>query len=422
VIPPDRHDLLEPALAILRDFGARTSIRGRFVALFLGLRRMGEDMPALGSTSAITTGELEQHLDELFTKTHRPEPFVVLTAPFGGSTSANAPYSTRTGVTAPGHRYATNTWRNNFGIQKGIGCPADADVIADLIQHPAMRLACPHMQEDAEGRHVCGIAGTAYRGEEHAIWLRNLGGSVQRVDLSLRNLYEGYLRPVGSRIPVFPLIATLYCAAQPDVYPHRAVVGIPDFAADFHFDLGEVGDLFDCDPDSNANAALLSLLNEVVTPLGPPVGPDAEEDVPAQEEPHPLPELAPAGQINSGVGAEIAVANELIANGWTVTYRGNQRGLGYDLEATRSGDRIFLEVKSSFGFTHPELLESEWAAAQQHADEYVLAVVDFYGSEQQSIWYVRDPAAAAVPVERMTTIFRLVRADVVPVRTDVDFL
>lgn len=422
MIPPDRHDLLDPALAILRNFGARTSIRGRFVALFLGLRRMGDDVPALGSASAITTGELEQRLDDLFTKIHRPEPFVVLTAPFGGSTSVNAPYSTRTGVTAPGHRYATNTWRNNFGIQKGIGCPAEADVIAGLIQHPAMRLACPHMQEDAEGRHLCGIAGTAYRGEEHAIWLRNLGGSVQRVDLTLRNLYEGYLRPAGSRIPIFPLIATLYCASQPTAYPHRAVVGIPDFATDFHFGVDEVGEMFDCDPESTANAAVLSLLNDVVAPHDPQVGPDAEEYVPAHEEPAPLPELAPAGQLNSGVGAEIAVANELIANGWTVTYRGNQRGHGYDLEATRNGDRICVEVKSSFGFTHPELLETEWSAAQLHADEYVLAVVDFYGSEQQSTWYVRDPAAAAVPVERVATIFRLIRADISPVRTEVDFL
>ncbi|MCP9485540.1 MAG: DUF3883 domain-containing protein [Gaiellaceae bacterium MAG52_C11] len=422
MIPPERHDLLDPALAILRDFGARTSIRGRFVALYLGLRRLGEDMPVLGSGSAIATGELEQHLDDLFTKTHRLEPFVVLTAPFGGSASPNAPYSTRTGVTAPGHSYATNTWRNNFGIQKGIGCPAEADVITELIQHPTMRLACPHMQQDTEGRHVCGITGTAYRGEEHAIWLRNLGGGVQRVDLRLRNLYEGYLRPVGSRIPIFPLIATLYCAARQDAYPHREVVGIPDFAEDFHFDLGEVGDLFDCDPDSTANGSLLSLLNEAVPPRGPMVGPDAEESVPVRPEPNPLPELAPAGQINSGVGAEIAVANELIANGWTVTYRGNQRGLGFDLEATRSGDTIHVEVKSSFGFAHPELLETEWAAAQQHADEFVLAVVDFYGSEQQSIWYVRDPAAAAVPVERVTTIFRLIRADIIPVSTEVDFL
>lgn len=417
MIPPDRAEVFEAGLAVLEDFGRRTNIRGRFVAIYLGFRRMGADLAALGTANATPTGVLEQSLDELFTKTHRPEPFVVLTAPFGGSTSPTAPYSTRTGITAPGHSYPTNTWRNNFGIQKGIGCPAEPETIRTLLDEPTVRLACPHMGVDPEGRFLCQLAGTNYRGEEHSIWLRMTGDGFQVVDLNHPTVWDAYLRPDGERIPLFALIAVLYSFAPADVYPQRAIVGIPDFATDFHFDLASVEERFDCDPDSPTNARVLAAVSGT-TPLvvTPALAPAGQPVAPA------LPVLAPAGEINTGVGAELAVADELIQQGWHVIYRGNQRGFGYDLEASRDADVIRVEVKSSVGFTSPELLESEWEAAQQHGESYVLAVVDFYGSDQQAIWYVRDPASTAVPVERTTTVYRLLRNDVEPLRTDVDFL
>jgi hypothetical protein len=417
VIPPDRTEVFDAGLAVLEDFGRRTNVRGRFVAIYLGFRHMGADLATLGAGSATPTGVLEQSLDLLFTKTHRPEPFVVLTAPFGGSTSPTAPYSTRTGATAPGHSYPTNTWRNNFGIQKGIGCPAEPETIRGLLNSPTLRLACPHMAVDPEGRYLCQLAGTNYRGEEHSIWLRMTGDGFQAVDLDHQAVWDFYLRPDGERIPIFALIAVLYSFAPAEVFPQRATIGIPDFASDFNFALGSVEERFDCDPDSPSNARVLAAVSGttplVVTPAPIPAG---EEIAPA------LPILAPAGEINTGVGAELLVADQLIQQGWHVIYRGNQRGFGYDLEATRGDDVLRVEVKSSVGFTSPELLASEWEAAQQHGESYVLAVVDFYGSDQQSIWYVRDPANTAVPVERTTTVYRLLRNDVEPLRTDVDFL
>src|SRR5207244_3919494 len=121
-------------------------------------------------------------------------PSVVLTAPFGQSFGPTAPYSTRTGIVAPGHRTATNTWRNNFGIQKGIGCPAEADTIRDLLANPAGRLACPHIGI-AEGQQQCGITGTKYRGDEHSIWLRMKGAAGYGcVDLNTESVYAHYLR------------------------------------------------------------------------------------------------------------------------------------------------------------------------------------------------------------------------------------
>ena len=417
MIPLDRVDVLEAALTILDDFGRSTEVRGRFVALYLGLRRMGSDLPALGNAAVIPAGDIERFLDNMFTKTHRPEPFVVLTAPFGQSTSPTAPYSARTGETAPGRRYPTNTWRNNFGIQKGVGCPAAADVVKRLLDEPTVRLACPHMAEDPEGRHVCSLADTTYRGEEHSIWLRVTGDGYQVTDLDTPAVYEPYLSPREAQVPVFPLIAALYCMSPTGVYPTRDRVGIPEFAQDFAFDLSFIEDYFDCDPDSPRNADLLAYVQGFV--LAPAVEEEAEE---ALEPPTELPELSPAGQINTGIGAELAVAQDLQHHGWHVSYRGNQRGVGYDLEATRNGSTLRVEAKSSVGFTNPELTQTEWDAAQRHGEEFVLAVVDFFGSDEQHIWYVRNPAVTAVPVERPTTAYRFIRADISPLAAEAEFL
>ena len=109
-------------------------------------------------------------------------------------------------------------------------------------------------------------------------------------------------------------------------------------------------------------------------------------------------------------------------HGWTVVYRGNQRGFGYDLEATREAAVTRIEVKSSYGFTTPELTQAEWEAAQLYGDEYILAVVDFYGGDQQVCWYLRNPAACVVPVEVAQVAFRLPRADVRQLSTEAEFL
>ena len=427
MIPPDRIDVLEVGLKILDDVARRTGARGRFIALYLGLRRMGDNIAELGSSRATPSSEIEEFMDHLLTKQHRPEPFVVLTAPFGGSTSPTAPYSTRTGETAPGNTYATNTWRNNFGIQKGIGCPADPEVIRRNLDDPALRLACPHMTADPEGRHSCSLESTSYRGEEHSIWLRKAPDGWQVVDLDHPRTYDPYLRPGSEPIPIFPLIAVLYCDAPADAYPDREFVGIPDFAEDFGFTIEQVERLFDCDFMTTPNAGVLRAAEQrlIVSRPEPPPGPAVTEEPVEPEEipPAPLPDLMEPALRNSGLEAELDVAEDLARHGWRVAYRGRQAGVGYDLEADHdSGSRLRVEVKSSVGFTTPELSESEWKAAQEHGDEYILAVVDFIGSAQQAIWYVRNPAATATPTERTTTVYRLPRAALEPIRTEAEFL
>lgn len=131
-----------------------------------------------------------------------------------------------------------------------------------------------------------------------------------------------------------------------------------------------------------------------------------------------LPPTPEAVMLNSGVGAELTVARDVEKHGWAVTYRGSLRGYGYDLEAKRADTTLRIEVKSSVDYCVPTLTQEEWRAAQEHADDFVLAVVDFFGSERQRIYYVRNPAANLRPAERNVLIYPLRRAEVLRIATD----
>lgn len=422
MIPVDQPRLLEAALEILQEFTLHTPLRrGRFINLYLGLRRMNKVdalLAELGSARATAASEIEHYLDETYRKTHQPEPFVVLTAPLGGSTAPEAPYSARSGARVSGRRAAVNTWRNNFGIQKGIGCPAEADLITKLLDHPQRRLACPHMVTNTEGKYVCSLRNTKYRDEEHSIWLRLSSRGYQVVDLDHSAVYEDYFTPDGEALPVFPIIAMIYSMAPEGIFPKLDYVGIPEFAEDFGFSLDQIEALFDCDPESPGNAAIVlgSEDSKVTFSRALMVAEPAEirETV--------LPEGPIDGILNTGVGGEIAVARALESRGWHVRYRANQPGLGYDLEATKGTEILRVEVKSSISFTTLRLEASEWRAAQEHGEAYVLAVVDFCGSSKQRIWYVRNPVATASPTERAAVTYRFARAEVLALATEADFL
>lgn len=127
MIPTNREDLLDASLSILEEFGNETGVRGRLVALYLGLRRMGD----LGDANGKPAGEIQGFLDGLYTKTHRPNPFVVLTAMFGGSMSETAPYSARGGETAPGqqvsHQHMAKQLRDPEGYRLSCGIGNDSE-------------------------------------------------------------------------------------------------------------------------------------------------------------------------------------------------------------------------------------------------------------------------------------------------------
>lgn len=410
MIPVDRSSVLDKSLEILKQFSNKQNLRGRFISLYLGLRRMRLDPDApiekLGSAKSTPISDIERYLDRLYAKKHRQQPFVVLTSPFGGSASPESPYSAHSGIKAPGRVYPTNTWRNNLGVQKGVGCPADSDTIASLLDHPECRLACPYIKRNQAGGHFCGIGNTAYRGEKHSIWLRKSDHGYQVVDLDHPAVTKGYLGSGDFRIPIFPLIGILYCMALHGVYPDRSRVGIPEFATDFGFKNSQIDSLFDCDPESTHNSILISEVEDskdaIVQVL---TVEEKNNEVPSDQ----LPDDPDLATLNSGVGAELIVARDLLSSGWTVRYRANQSGLGYDLEATRDEHKIYVEVKSSISFSELVLQESEWKAAQTFGNDFVLAVVDFYGTPERTVWYVRNPAANAVPTERSKITYRFVR-------------
>lgn len=421
MIPVDSPQLLSTAVEILTEYGKRSEARGRFISLYLGLRRMGPRIAPLGSSHYTSASEIQSFLDEMWTKMHRPGSRVVLTAPFGAS-GLTGGYSARTGQVAEGLRSPANTWRNNLGIQKGVGCVADPDQIYRLIELGEGRAGCPHMEISKEHGHVCGLSGTRYRGEEHAIWLRSSSNGYQVVDLDRAEVYEQYLQPSGVRIPILPLLVVLYSLSPPAFYPPRVTVAIPDFAADFGFELTSIEKIFDCDFETNGNQAILRVLedraDEFAFNLDHPVDVMHTDALPIVD----LPELRELVHLNDGVGAEILIARDLERAGWIVSYTGNQGGLGYDLRAEKPGSLLHIEVKSSLGFTTPQLTQSEWDAAMSLGESYVLAIVDFCRGESPSIWYVRDPAGSLVPRIRTTATYSVNRGSAEALGTEVDFL
>jgi Domain of unknown function (DUF3883) len=413
MIPQGSQDVFDEAMGQLKQFGTETSIRGRFVAIYLGLRLMGPKMRKLGDASGTSALELQNFLDEMFTKLNRTGPLTVLTAPFGGG-GAGGGYSTRTGIVAPGNRTPTNTWRNNFGIQKGVGCPASVEEISKILGNPGVRSSCAHYTAGDSGGH-CELRGTDYRNEVHSVWLRIADDQgYQVVDLDLPQVYLDYLKPKQQKIPIWPLIAMLYIGAPEAVYPVRQTIGIPDFAEDFNYSITTVSDIFDCESTSPMNAAVLASAGDSASPqligrIGPAPGPP----LPTQAA-MPLPSPIAASFANSGLLAELNVAADLQSVGWAVGYRGSQRGFGYDLEATKGERTIFVEVKSSFSEVVPLLTESEWQAANKFGAQFVLATVDFLGSGGQVIRYVVDPAIRATATVLEAVSYRFSRAALGP--------
>ena len=93
--------------------------------------------------------------------------------------------------------------------------------------------------------------------------------------------------------------------ATAGVYPVRTRIGIPEFAADFGFTHEQVQSLFDCNPESEFNAALaLAVEDARATAVGyvVPTNPVQGDGVPTTEE---VPANPPDVALNTGVGAEI---------------------------------------------------------------------------------------------------------------------
>src|SRR6266498_2586136 len=90
---------------------------GRFTQIFLGLKFCQNQIPSMYSGQFVSAEVLQTLLDDLYSKASQPPNQSVLML-FEGN------YLARTGLLGPGNRTPQNTWRNNFHLQKGIGCYA----------------------------------------------------------------------------------------------------------------------------------------------------------------------------------------------------------------------------------------------------------------------------------------------------------
>lgn len=418
-------DLYEAALAELRNFKQNTGgYRGRFVQLFLALKFYQSDLPSVQSGQAVPTGTLQEMIDDLFAKDSRPDHDSVLMM-------FEHRYVARTGVVAPGNTYPTNTWRNNFNLQKGVGCFASEDDLVDLDFLNEPRIECRHLVApgpEAEGLRgcTCSLASSnpQYRGEEHRKWLqiKGDGAGYAVINPTLIPNYEGYVVPAeGSRLPLVPVVIALYHDVSPAMLTgKRRGVNTFDFASDFNFSLEELRTYFDDSADNVHNRALTELetglewdgFGEVPAPPRP----EHEDELPEAEEDE-LPTAILGGTpaqppaVNPGFEPERFVAQLFVDAGWQVEDVSRQQ-VGYDLHVSRKGrGTLYIEVKSSVGSCRPVLTAREWQQAKRRGDEYVLAVVENFDPKGENfVHWVRGPASRCRASESTTIQYSLPRS------------
>lgn len=420
MIPVTNSVLFQDALSCLRIHkqSVGQGFKGRFIQVFLGLKFFQNSLPSMFAGSFVTTEVLQALLDDLYAKVSQPANHCVLSL-FEGT------YLARTGLVAPGNKGAQNTWRNNFNLQKGIGCYAPPSDLSSPTFLNEDRSQCRYLQTSLPGSlndarcSLC-LSGAGYRGESHRKWLRiDPGGNGYAVtDLQNTPNFAPYVAPSGSRIPVLPLIVALYHDADPALtLGSRTRVQLADFITDFNFSQNEFVAYFD---DSTRHPLNAQLTRSAAWPRGASVGRPLPSQPPAMAARSrrtstrgsrtmvipPSPNLtgtpAPPPNTNTGWEAEQYVAAALTAAGWTV-YIVTRQQLGYDIFAQKGSKKRYVEVKSSLGLCSPLLTAREWQQASYHLDSYVLAVVEnFDPIGQNMVYWIPDPANRCVATPQTT--------------------
>jgi len=122
------------------------------------------------------------------------------------------------------------------------------------------------------------------------------------------------------------------------------------------------------------------------------------------------PPAAPAS--NDGADAESFVAKVLRSQGWEVAFYTNRRGYGFDLWARRENRAMVIEVKSSLGALGAvSLTPTEYQAAQEHGDSYVLALVEYMDTDSPRLRFIQNPVAVLQIDERMSANYVIARAE-----------
>ncbi|MCY3879565.1 MAG: DUF3883 domain-containing protein [Rhodobacteraceae bacterium] len=115
---------------------------------------------------------------------------------------------------------------------------------------------------------------------------------------------------------------------------------------------------------------------------------------------------------NDGADAESFVAKVLRSQGWEVAFYTNRRGYGFDLWARRQDRAMVVEVKSSVAALGAvSLTPTEYRAAQEHGDSYVLALVEHMDSVSPRLRMIQNPVAALQVEERRSASYVIARAE-----------
>ena len=145
-------------------------------------------------------------------------------------------------------------------------------------------------------------------------------------------------------------------------------------------------------------------------PLEAAVAPQPRIPEPPEVEDLLSPPVAPAS--NDGADAESFVAKVLRSQGWEVTFYTNRRGYGFDLWARREDRAMVVEVKSSLGaLSAVNLTPTEYQAAQEHSDSYVLALVEHMDGVSPSLHMIQNPVAELEIEECMSASYVIARAE-----------
>jgi len=397
--------------------------KGRFVQIFLGLKFYQSAIPSIHSGTYISTELLQSLLDDLYTKTSRPLNECVLSL-------FEANHLARTGIVPHGRVSGSNIWRNNFNLQKGVGCYAPAEELSSRTFLRQSRKDCRHLLGDL-GDGKCELCPTdaRYRNEDHLKWLKidPEGSGYSVVDLMNIENFTPYICPDNSKIPLLPLVIALYHDVSSQLFSNpRDDVRIEEFCLDFNFSESELRTYFDASPENALNAHIIKkasklaftkphtknteFYEEAATPYGSKLG----SQTAVTKKPVPNPVLtgtttAPP-QTHNGWEAEQFVLSALKDDKWEV-YDVRRQQVGYDLLAKKKKRTIYVEVKSSVNLCSPTFTSREWEQAKNYKEDYIVAIIENFNSNgNNTIYWIPNPSIQCSASSRLTTNYSVARS------------
>lgn len=410
MIPINDPALYDTALKVLKA-AAGHGFRGRAAQIFLACKHYGKQIPEVGSAVGVESGQLQQLLDDLYSKPSRvtPEKIAII---------FDDDHKIPTGTTGGVLTGASNIWRNNLNLQKGFICYAPVQRMQSPGFVAASRKVCPYLQPtntQTLAKSWCGVKGKppTYRGEDNPKMFRKdpVTGEYTVHDPQDVSFYSGIIRPAnGIKLPIAALIVAIYHDGI--LAAGRSHVDVVDFLTDFGFTSVEAAAYFDDDSNSTDHQALaahspgITWTKLSTGPTGTPMvalpgmPPIPAPKMPAAKKATNLPNHASIGTTSSPPppaasgwwDAQQAVRQTLEAANWVVIDVSGLR-MGCDFKITKAGKVKLIEVKSAVGICTATLTNTEYAQATAMRGDFVLAIVENFDPQlPATIQWIEDPA------------------------------